>query len=627
MNYWWYMVAAALLRPFLAFAYSFSTTGTTLQLNGISYYVPPHAVGKVPRAVFEVNENIGLLPITVINTDEQSLSLDDANNITATFSKTDDVYQIGFAQGFYVQGRSASNERADATVLGNSTAFWVSKAQNSNPLPDGPYFVSITGRIYQAYRLCADVQGAFSESSIQNQDGSYSVLPAHLPGQSLAVAVPSRLYFTKTTDKPLAGVRLGVKDIFDIQGLKTSNGNRAWYHLYPAPNRTAPAVQNLLDAGAVIVGKMKTSQFENGESATADWVDYHAPFNPRGDGYQDPSSSSAGPAAGVAAYPWLDIALGSDTGGSIRSPSQVQGIYGNRPSHGMVPLDGTIPLSPQFDTAGLFSRDPALWKTAAHALYGTNISFKNSYPSSILTIGFPTRAKSELDMILAQFLANLTTFLSAKATAFDLDEHWNRTNPDVLSVSALLNNTYEIVSSKEQARLVRDPFFRDYGADHDGRRPHVNPAPLNRWAFGDNSTATVEQGIANKTRFMEWFSTKVLSHDAESCSDNLLVYVPRTPEPVYRDTYRAGPQVPKAFSTSRISVMSETPDMVVPIGQMAYHSLVTSHKEYLPIAVDMMAAKGCDGMLFSLIQDLYEAGILGISQTGTSHVTGEDVFI
>jgi hypothetical protein len=198
-----------------------------------------------------------------------------------------------------VQRRSANNERADITVLGNSTAFWVSKAQDSNPLPDGPYFVSTTGRVYQAYRLYTDRQGAFSESSILNQDGSYSVLPANLPGQSLAVAVPSRLYFRKTTDKPLAGVRLGVKDVFDIQGLKTSNGNRAWYHLYPAANRAAPAVQNLLDAGAAIVGKMKTSQFANGESATADWVDYHAPFNPRGDGYQDPSSSSAGPAAGV----------------------------------------------------------------------------------------------------------------------------------------------------------------------------------------------------------------------------------------------------------------------------------------------------------------------------------------
>ncbi|RSM08741.1 hypothetical protein CEP52_004499 [Fusarium oligoseptatum] len=627
MNYWWYMVAAALLRPFLVTAYSFSTTGMTLQLNGIPYYVPPDAVGKLPSTVFEVDENIGMLPITVLSTSEQSLSLEDVNDITAAFSKTDDVYQPGFAQGFYVQRRSANNERPEVTALGNTTAFWASKAQDSNPLPDGPYFISTTGRIYQAYRLYADVQGAFSESSILDQDGSYSVLPANLPGQSLAVAVPSRLYFTKAAKKPLAGVRLGVKDIFDVQGLKTSNGNRAWYHLYPAANKTAPAVQNLLDAGAVIVGKMKTSQFANGESATADWVDYHAPFNPRGDGYQDPSSSSAGPAAGEAAYPWLDIALGSDTGGSIRSPSQVQGIYGNRPSHGLVSLDNVMPLSPQFDTAGLFARDPTLWKTAAQALYGTNISFNDSYPSNILTISFPAQAKSDLDIILTRFLANLTDFLSAKVTPFDLNEHWNSTSPDAPSVSTLLNNTYEIVSAKEQARLVRDPFFRDYGAAHDGRRPHVNPAPLNRWALGNSSTSTVEEGIANKTRFMDWFNTRVLSYDAKSCSNSLLVYVPRTPEPVYRDTYKTGPQVPKAFSTSRISVMSETPDMVVPIGQVEYYSSITSHTEYLPVTVDLMAAKGCDGMLFSLIQDLYEAGVLGVSQTGRSHVTGEEVLV
>lgn len=69
--------------------------------------------------------------------------------------------------------------------------------------------------------------------------------------------------------------------------------------MYDVANRSAVAVQNLIDAGAIVVGKMKTSQFANGETATADWVDFHAPFNPRGDGYQDASSSSTGPAAGI----------------------------------------------------------------------------------------------------------------------------------------------------------------------------------------------------------------------------------------------------------------------------------------------------------------------------------------
>lgn len=144
-------------------------------------------------------------------------------------------------------------------------------------------------------------------------------------GQALAVAVPSRLYFTRTAEKPLAGVRTAIKDIYDVAGVHTSSGNRAWYRFYPAATENAVTVQRLIDAGAVIVGKQKTSQFANGESPTADWVDYFAPFNPRGDGYQIPSSSSSGAGASQAAYGWLDIALGSDTGGSIRGPSQVQG--------------------------------------------------------------------------------------------------------------------------------------------------------------------------------------------------------------------------------------------------------------------------------------------------------------
>ncbi|KAF4997622.1 hypothetical protein FDECE_12040 [Fusarium decemcellulare] len=621
-----FSVAAALLRPLLVTAYAFSTTGATLQLNGIPYYVPPDPVGEVPSSVFRVEPSVGFLPITILNTNGSSLTVEDVHSIATSFSKQDDVFQDGFLQGLYVQQLDVSGGHSKTSVIGSSIALWTSPSRNAT-IPNGPYFLSATGRIHQAYRLYADVQGAFSEASILNPDGSSSVLPANIPGQSLAIAVPSRLYYERTPEKPLAGVRLGVKDIFDIRGLKTSNGNRAWYHHYPAANQTARAVQNLVDAGAVIVGKMKTSQFANGESATADWVDYHAPFNPRGDGYQDPSSSSAGPAAGEAAYRWLDIALGSDTGGSIRSPSQVQGIFGNRPSHGLVSLDNTMPLCPQFDTAGLFARDPVLWATAAGALYGSNISFTNTYPSKILTIGFENHTTPELDAVLSRFLANLTDFLSANVTPFNLDEYWASTSPGAPSLLSFLNNTYEVVSSKEQAMLVRDPFFRDYSAAHDGRLPHVNPAPLTRWGFGDNSTSTIEEGIANKTRFMEWFNTKVLAPDAKSCSNSLLVYVPRTPEPVYRDTYRAGPQVPKAFSTSRISVMSETPDMVIPIGEVAYYSSVTSHVEYLPVTVDLMAAKGCDGMLFSLVQDLLEAGLIGISQPGRSNIHGQEVLL
>lgn len=157
---------------------------------------------------------------------------------------------------------------ANLTLLGTSVEN--PKVSSSTSLAPGPYFVSLGGAIFQAYRLYSDFAGAFTQPMVPAGDGMYAPLPAAIAGiQAPAVGVPSRLYSTPAPDKPLAGIRLGVKDIYDVAGVKTSNGNRAWYGLYPPANMSALAIQRLIDAGAVVVGKMKTSQFANGETATA----------------------------------------------------------------------------------------------------------------------------------------------------------------------------------------------------------------------------------------------------------------------------------------------------------------------------------------------------------------------
>ena len=220
------------------------------------------------------------------------------------------------------------------------------------------------------YRLYNDEQQSFLYGTIPDPSGGYSVLPAKIPDAATeSIGVQSRLHFTPTLEKPLAGLRLAVKDIYDIQGLRTGCGNRAYWQLYPPRNQTAPAVQRLLDSGLVLVGKTKSSQFANGEVATDDWVDLHAPYNPRGDGYQDGSSSSTGSGTAIAAYPWLDYAIGTDTGGSMRGPAGANGIFGNRPSHGAVALDDVMPLSPPLDTAGVFARDANMWAAVGHWWY------------------------------------------------------------------------------------------------------------------------------------------------------------------------------------------------------------------------------------------------------------------
>ena len=372
------------------------------------------------------------------------------------------------------------------------------------------------------------------------------------------------------------------------------------------------------------------SRFANGETATADWVDYSEPFNPRGDGYQDTETSSAGPGAGIAAYPWLDIALGSDTGGSIRGPSEVQGVFGNRPSHGLVPLTGVMPLAPELDTSGFLLRDPSLWGTAAQVLYG-GIQTYDEYPTEILAIDFPTNTSTDGNRALLGFLASLQTLLSANVTAYNISEAFAASTPPnspTTSLDDLLNITYPILISKEQTVRVRDPFYAAYAAKYDGRRPFIDPVPLRRWAYADsNPDSFLTDAINNKTMFMDWFASNVLvsSPSSPTCSDKLLLYVGSDAGTVYRNTYLSPPEPPFGFASGSISIFSEAPDYVLPVGEGTYFSNITLHPEVLPVTVDIMAAKGCDGMLFSLADKLLQEGIVKVSDAGRSLEAGGDV--
>lgn len=127
-------------------------------------------------------------------------------------------------------------------------------------------------------------------------------------------------------------------------------------------------------------------------------------------------------------YEWLDITLGSDTGGSVRNPAQVQGIYGNRPSHGLVELEHTMALSPTLDTPGLLSRDPLILKAAAKAIYKENTTFSSSYPTAINTLGWPTTTNTVANTLLLDFLANVTSFLGTNVTTFNTSMAWIASN-------------------------------------------------------------------------------------------------------------------------------------------------------------------------------------------------------
>lgn len=124
--------------------------------------------------------------------------------------------------------------------------------------------------------------------------------------------MPSRCYYKPNKSRPLDGARISVKDNIDIAGHKTTLCNRSWIDLYPAKIKNAACVQVLLDAGAVIVCKVKLQAMIMREEPL-ECVEFSAPFNPRADGYQVPSGSSHASAAGISSYDWLDFSIGSDS--------------------------------------------------------------------------------------------------------------------------------------------------------------------------------------------------------------------------------------------------------------------------------------------------------------------------
>jgi amidase len=156
-----------------------------------------------------------------------------------------------------------------------------------------------------------------------------------------------------------------VKDIYDIAGHRTGFGSPDWLRTHGAAARTAPVAQRLLDAGADVVGKTQTDELTyslQGENAH-----YGTPVNVNAPG-RIPGGSSSGSAAAVAGG-LCDFALGSDTGGSVRAPASFCGVYGIRPTHGRISLEGACALAASFDTCGWFARDAALLERVGHVLF------------------------------------------------------------------------------------------------------------------------------------------------------------------------------------------------------------------------------------------------------------------
>ena len=158
--------------------------------------------------------------------------------------------------------------------------------------------------------------------------------------------------------RPLAGMPICVKDIIDVAGMPTTAGGAGWIR---HPEADATVVARLRAAGAIVVGKGNTNEFACGiDGRNPHQGDCRNPHDPE----RLSGGSSSGPAAAVASG-MVQAGIGTDTSGSIRVPAALCGVVGIRPTRGLVPAAGVVPLAWSLDSVGPLAADVS---TAARVL-------------------------------------------------------------------------------------------------------------------------------------------------------------------------------------------------------------------------------------------------------------------
>ncbi len=208
----------------------------------------------------------------------------------------------------------------------------------------------------------------------------------------------------------LSGMTFAAKDLFDVAGYVSGAGNIDYYTTHEPAKKTATAVQQLIDAGATLVGKTHTDELAFGLLGRN--AHYGTPTNPKAPD-RVPGGSSSGSAAAVAGG-LVDTALGTDTGGSVRIPSSFCGLYGIRPTHDRISAEGVVPLALSFDTVGCFGRDAATLARVADVLLPTDAARQAPQRLLIATELF-ARADAAVRDALQPFVAKLGKLVGAQA--------------------------------------------------------------------------------------------------------------------------------------------------------------------------------------------------------------------
>ncbi|MBB5704499.1 amidase [Ochrobactrum daejeonense] len=371
------------------------------------------------------------------------------------------------------------------------------------------------------------------------------------------------------TGGPLEGERLAVKDIYDVAGMATGCGNPQILAESAPAAKSAPVVEKLLAAGAEFIGKAQTDELAF--SLMGQNAHYPHPVNPAAPD-RVTGGSSSGSAAAVAGG-LADIALGSDTGGSIRAPASFCGLIGLRTTHGRIPLEGIMPLAPSLDTIGWFARNIALYEKVGAVLIGDDArDFSLTRLLYMPVLEQLLLGQDETDAYRAMFAEVRPHFTSLKAAS-----------QPTLSIDELYLVFRHVQGAEAWAA------HGDWISSGDRR---LGPGVADRFAFGSGIPADlVDRQRLRRAQFTQELE-QIIGDDALLALPTVPGAAPLADQPFEAlQAYRE-----QALRLLCLSVLSGLPQITVPLGQV----------QGAPFGISFIGPRGSDRALIRLTGTILE---------------------
>ncbi|MEI8144670.1 MAG: amidase [Alphaproteobacteria bacterium] len=367
---------------------------------------------------------------------------------------------------------------------------------------------------------------------------------------------------------PLSGVRLAVKDMIECRLRRPAYGLDQ--QTADLPDEDAPVLQRLLAAGAGIVGFAAMSALASEPTGLSGIRPFpQNPWNER----RIPGGSSSGSAVAVAAG-LADLALGSDTGGSVRIPAHCCGVVGYKPTFGLLPTAGCMPLAPSLDTIGFLARDAGLIQRALGAL---NIAAFGAMPARVAVAADLTLRASEASGAASKLVVAITRQLGAGVVERRIGDTLGALDAPVLTV----------LSAESAVTLEK------YRND-----PGLEPALALRLAKG----AAVDPDALAKARAD--IATIALTHEKVLFGDAQVLIMPVMPV----DTPEIATCTPgePSFSARGLYALSAYTRFVNALGLPAIALPATLDRSGMPVAIQLVGRAGSDACLLTFAAALQQ---------------------